>query len=54
MANKALYISFDTYNKNLFLIINYQARKYKIAAMFKAIGISDFNTLFIWLLKCYI
>ena len=54
MANKALYIGFNTYDKNLFLIINHQGRKYRIVVLFKAIGTPDFNILFIYLLKCYI
>ncbi len=54
MANKKLHDSSNTSDKNLFLVINHQGRKYRIAVLFKAIGAPDFNTLFIYLLKYYI
>lgn len=54
MINKVLYIDFYTYDKNLFLVINYQGRKYRIATLFKVINAPDFNTLIICLLKYYI
>ena len=54
MANRVLLIGFDTCDKNLFLVINNQGRKYKIAVFFKVINATDFNIHFICLLKCYI
>ena len=54
MIYKVLHIGFNTYDKNLFLIIYYQACKYKIAMLFKVIGAINFNIFFIYLKKCYI
>ena len=54
MVYKALNIGFKTCDKNLFLVIYYQARNYRIAGLFEAISAPDFNTLFIYLEKCYI
>ena len=54
MAYRVLYVGFILCDKNLLLIIYYQARKYRIATLFKVIGAPDFNTLFIYLEKCYI
>ena len=49
MANKVLYISFKTYDKKLFLVINHQVHKYRIIARLNVISIPDFNTIFIYL-----
>ena len=54
MAYMALYVGFNSCDKNLLLVIYHHARKYRIAASFEAIGAPDFNTLFICLKKCYI
>ena len=51
MVNKALYIGFNIYDKNVSLVINYQSHKYKIVVLFKPIDVSDFNILFICFLK---
>ncbi len=54
MANKALHIGFNINDKNLFLAIYYQTRKYKIVALFQVISAPDFNTFFVYLLKYYL
>ena len=54
MVNKVLYVSLDTYNKNMFFVINYETHKYKIRVSYKVIITRDFNILFIYLLKYYI
>ena len=53
MVYRALHFSFNICVKNLLFVIYHQARKYRIAISFKAISVSDFNTLFIYLEKCY-
>ena len=54
MAYRELHVGFNPCDKNLLLVIYHQARKYRITALFEAIGTSDLNTLFICLEKCYI
>lgn len=50
MVNKLLYISLNIFNKNIFLMTNYQTHLHKIIALFKAIFTPDFNTIIISLL----
>ena len=54
MVNRVLYVGFNLWNKNMFFVIYHQACKSRIAVWFKVISILDFNTLFIYLFKCYI
>lgn len=48
MIFKVLHVSFNPCNKNLLFIFYYQACKYRIAVLLKAINILDCDLVFIY------